>query len=133
MKILGKVVEIIGRSMVLIEAKWSIKPDTVLTVFAELTSQDLIDRHGLDHLYVPKGEVRVVAKQNETFYLAEIFRPFVTGGRIVEKPSSLLSGILTHEIVKETVQGPPSASLGSSTIQVDVTRVVKVGDCVGTD
>jgi hypothetical protein len=133
MQILGKVVEIIGRSMVLIETVRPIYVDTVLKVFGEIVHQELSQKHGLDHLYIPKGEVQVVAKQSDKYCLAKTFHPTVTSGRIVEKPTSLLSGILSHEIVKEAVEGPPSASLGDSTIEVEMTMRVMVGDSVGTD
>jgi hypothetical protein len=134
MESLGTVVEILGPSMVLVQAKWELSNGQVLQVFGEISSNDLILKHGLTSLHIPKGSLRVVAKQNNGFYLAEIFQTYLSAGRLIEKPSSLLSGILgPPEFTRESVKGPLSASLSEPTLPLDLTRKVIVGDQVGTE
>lgn len=118
--------------MILIKASSRLQPDEVLKVFAEVETNELQEKHGLRVLHIPKGEVRLVARQAEGFYLAETFRPMVESSRVIEKPSSLLAGILSHhEVVKQNVPGPPSAVLSNPTVQVEVSQRVEVGDKVG--
>ena len=131
MEVLGTVVEIFGSSMILVEAERTLTIDEVLHVFAEVENPELTAKYGLICLQIPKGEIRIVANQKDRLYLAETFRTQVSGGRVVERPPSLLSGILGSEIIRETVQGPLSASLGNPTVPVAVTRRVEVGDRVG--
>jgi hypothetical protein len=133
MEALGTIVEIVGSSMVLVKAERHFNVDEVLKVFAEVEATELQTKHGLRVLHVPKGELRVLAKQAEGFFLAEAFRPTVESSRVVERPNSLLAGILSHEVVKETVPGPPSAQLSKPTVEFEMTKRVQVGDKVGRE
>lgn len=142
MEKLGTIVEIVGSSMVLIKSEpnvsdYQMSTNSVLRVFSEIRNDELSARHGLPALYVPKGEVRISAKQSGNFYLAEVFAGTIERTRVIEKPPSLLSGILaghsTSETVKEQVPGPLSASLSKATVNVSVSTRVVVGDVIGTD
>lgn len=134
MEILGTVAEILGSSMILVIPEKELNRDQVLHVFAEVVSGELSSKHGLSTLHIPKGEVRIIAKQTNGFYLAEVFRTYISSGRIVEKPPSLLSGILGGpEIIRETVEGPLSATLSNPTVPVKFSRRVEVGDRVGKE
>lgn len=134
MEILGTVAEILGSSMILVSPEKELQKDQVLHVFAEVVSGELSAKHGLNTLHIPKGEVRIVAKQTNGYYLAEAFRTYISSGRVVEKPPSLLSGILGGpEIIRETVEGPLSAALSSPTVPVKFSRRVEVGDRVGRE
>ena len=129
----GTIVEIVGSSMVLVKAERHFTVDEVLKVFAEVQATELQKKHGLRVLHVPKGELRVLANQGDGFFLAEAFRPTIESSRVVERPSSLLAGILSHEVIKETVPGPPSAQLSKPTLEFEMTKRVEVGDKVGRD
>lgn len=133
MEILGTVVEILGSSMILVNSERELHNEEVLRVFAEIANEELSRKHGLSTLHVPKGDIRIVARQANGYYLAEIFRTYISSGRTIEKPASLLSGILGTEYVRETIRGPLSASLSNPTIPVDINLQVGVGDRVGRE
>jgi hypothetical protein len=135
MQALGTVIEILDSSMILVRSdKRPFTSDEILQVFAEVTDPNLLSKHGLTQIQVPKGEVRIIAAQELGYYLAETFRTYVSRERVIDKTPSLLSGILgpSPEVVRERVPGPQSAALGQPTVAVDITRQVKVGDRIGT-
>jgi hypothetical protein len=133
MNAIGTVVEILSSSKLLIQVTKDLRVEEVLTVFAEVEKPELQQKYGFALLHVPKGEIAVLAKQTDGFYLAEVFRPTVESKRIIEKPSSFLAGFLTHDIIKENVPGPPSATLGDPTVPVSISAKVQVGDKIGND
>jgi hypothetical protein len=134
MKKLGTIVEIIGPSTILIKGTSDLSPKEVLSVFAEIINPLLNAKHGLSRLQIPKGEVRVLARQDDDFYIAEVFRPRIQSTKVARSAtSSLLMGILGEEVVNEESSGPISASLGKPTIPIEVAREVIVGDYVGKD
>jgi hypothetical protein len=133
MNAIGTVVEIFSASKLLIQVTKDLRADEVLTVFAEVEKPELQEKYGFNVLHVPKGEIAVLAKQTDGFYLAEVFRPTVESKRVIEKPSSFLAGFLTHDIIKENVPGPPSATLSDPTVPVSVPAKVQVGDKVGQE
>lgn len=131
MEVHGTVVEILSPSMILIKAVTSLYQDQILHVFSEVCNDALAKRHGLTHLHIPKGQIRIVAQQGEHYYLAETFRETAYSERVIQKQPSLLSGILGSETVREEKPGPPSAYLDDPTIEMDIARRVTVGDRVG--
>ena len=132
---LGEIVEIVGRSMVLIQSDAVLSPDQIVSVFRETLVEGLKEKYGFERLSIPKGELRILAKQAGNYYLAEAFRGNVERERVVEKRAtgtSLLAGLLgQQEIVKENIPGPPSATLGAPTMQIHFTNRVEVGDKIG--
>jgi hypothetical protein len=129
----GTVVEILGKTLLLVKLDQAVSVDDDLKVFAEVATPALAEKHKLPHIYIPKGEIRIVAKQTEEYYLAETFREIVESMKVVEKPSSFLTGIWGSETVREKVYGPPSAALSSPTTVIQFPAQVLVGDCVGKD
>ena len=133
MEQLGTVVEILGKTLLLIKADKSLDVGDILTVFAQIETENLADKYQLPHIFVPKGEIRITAKQTPEYYLAETFRELTESTKIVDKPSSLLTGIWGSETVREKVLGPPSAALDPPSAPIQFSKQVAIGDRVGND
>jgi hypothetical protein len=129
MTALGTVVEILSPTLVLIQSDTEFEGDKVLIVFADVPVQQLIEKYGLQSIQYPKGEVRILAKQGQGFYIAETFRPAVES-QIVERTPSLLGGLFPTEVIKKAIPGEPSATLAGVTTPIAMTNKVEVGDKV---
>src|SRR5450755_4157680 len=107
MELLGTVAEILSGTLVLVKAdegaEKEFEIDRILKVFGEAKSQLLDSKHKLPRIYIPKGEIRILTKQNAEYYLAETFQELVESRKSIEKPSSFLSGIWAAQIVREKV------------------------------
>ena len=131
MNILGSVVEILSPSFVLVRGHNIIRVGEIVNIFSQIKDVNLEVKYGIEDLYFPKGEIKIVAAQPREFYLAEIFRQPGTIREIEQQHPSFLSGILQREVRKEQLPGPWSASLDNPTLPVDVQKKVIVGDLVG--
>ena len=137
MKLLGTVAEILSDTLLLVKANEGtasdFNVDAILKVFGQIENESLQRKYDLSRIYVPKGEIRIVAHQSSQYYLAETFRELIDSPRSIEKPSSLLTGIWGAQVVREKVLGPPSAALAPATEPIEVSKKVVVGDLVGKD
>jgi len=127
MKFFGKIAAIVNDSLVLIKA--DPKYDShffvgrKVNVFAVFGNEQLSDL-GLSELYAPKGTLRVVTPQGDSFFLAERFKQ---GEKVEHRPLGLAG--LGQEVRSG---GTWSARLDSTkNRKLGFDLEVKVGDLVG--
>ncbi|MGD0904043.1 MAG: hypothetical protein ABR924_13980 [Terracidiphilus sp.] len=98
---------------------------TILTVFAK-AADPALSQLGIDALYSPKGEIRIVMQQTPNLFLAERYKE---GGRVERRPISSLESIFMHEV---RVGGQWSADIKEEdSLKIVFDRELKTGDLVG--
>lgn len=129
MKTYGQIVAVLNQEQVLLsiddEYVARMGPGTTLTIFAKVADPALSEL-GIEALYSPKGEIRIVMQQSSNLFLAERYKE---GGRVERRPISSFEGIFTHEV---QVGGQWSAEIkDEDTLKIAFERGIKAGDLVG--
>jgi hypothetical protein len=141
MRVFGKVEVILNENAVLISSSEDLAPNEVVNVFSLIESPELKEKGFEKPLIYPKGELVILAQQENKMYLAETFRDTVMKTKTVSVPPkyqwSVFSDYLSQfypqkkEITLE-VPGPNSAELNKEqSLNVSISKVVSVGDLIG--
>ena len=133
MEILGKVVAILDESKLVLEIENQISIDQTLTVFSEV-KQPKLEELGLQSIWIPKGEIRVLVHQYGLFYLAQRFQSERIEKRRKPLNSMLnpLGQFLGEEEIQVVTKGGWSASFDKSqSLNVEYTKDIQIGDSVG--
>lgn len=129
MQIIGEVVAILNSTYVLVRSEERfLHPGEKYQILA-IVARDKLGGLDLERIYLPKGEIRIVAEQPEQIYLAERFR---AGERIETRPHNLGSqfqDLFTKEV---RIPGEWSAAIDEeSTLKIEIDKNIRVGDAVG--
>jgi len=133
LEILGKVVAILDESKLVLEIENQISIDQTLTVFSEV-KQPKLEELGLQSIWIPKGEIRVLVHQYGLFYLAQRFQSERIEKRRKPLNSMLnpLGQFLGEEEIQVVTKGGWSASFDKSqSLNVEYTKDIQIGDSVG--
>jgi len=90
----------------------------------------LAQKYQLEHIDIPKGELRILARQKGNLYLLESFRETIERTEVIRPMENLLSGIMGMEVRKQQAFGPASASLSAPTMPIKFRSSVEVGDLI---
>lgn len=135
----GEVVAILSGQCLLLKADVAYDPGMVLTVYGQVVDERLSEFCRVPSLIYPKGEIRVLARQENDVYLAERFREIRTRTKRVKQPgladmqsyfARVLGGAVTE--VSEQVEGSWSVAIDpADSFGIKLEMKVKVGDRVG--
>ena len=107
----------------------------LLTAFAQVLDPHVSDL-GLKEIYIPKGDLRVVLKQDAGFVLVERFKQVKTDIKRTKKPGvnpfiDVFGG--TFEEVEVSSPGGWSANIDTDqSLNMKFVETIQVGDPVGT-
>jgi hypothetical protein len=136
MEIIGSVAAILDDSRMLVKLRSPTKylgEGQTLTIFAEVVDSKLAEL-GVPRLYVPKGDVHFLLKQEGGFAIVERFVEPKSQIKRVRKPSlNPFSDVFgTVEETEVPLPGTWSVDIDKTeSLQMQVNRRVQVGDLVG--
>jgi hypothetical protein len=126
MTAIGEVVAILDDKRVLISGYGPLSGDKQVVVFERLPMN--AENLKIQNLDIPKGRLKVVAPQEENFYLAERFREGTTR-RKISTNSLGISALLGDQY--EEIPGPWSISMQrDSATGLNFSPHIKVGDLI---
>jgi hypothetical protein len=140
METFGRVEAILNDQLLLITSEYSLNKGEIVTVFQEVTLKEPERAAGIDKIFYPKGDIRIICFQKDKVYLADRFREIKEKTRRITSPSPLskaLGGLTaqlqgeTKEIIEE-IPGRWSINLNESySLSVQVSNIAEVGDLIG--
>jgi hypothetical protein len=129
---IGTVTAVINENVLLVKADQAnvVNVGDTLTVFARIENDRIREITGLDHLDVPKGEIRITSQQSSNIFMAERFRHPSSEYRVSSPLSSGLLGMLLE--TKTPLPGNWSASFDEKdNLNLPLDHIVRRGDFVG--
>ena len=137
MKPTGRIVALINDRLVLFSDQSTRFPHNVVRVYSPLPEEKLKGLELKSPILYPKGELRVIAAQENNLYLAERYREITHVSKKVSSPPGALGlmGLLSQPETREVVEHVPggwSAEFNKDQqLGIQVTDVISVGDLVG--
>ncbi len=140
MKIYGKIEVILNDQLLLLSSKEPLVRDQIVDVFAQFEDPKLREKGHQEPIIYPKGELRILNKQEGDIYLAERFREIHHRTKKIKIPAPWAGNLgkflkqlegETKEI-EEEVPGEWSAEFNTEqSLNLSLSKAISVGDLIG--